>query len=591
MPTTQVHDGAGAQGATAASATRPVSLANSTHSQSQHINPSTKSEAISMAAMDEHATIESKLETHDKLNGAALESTNEWQSERPKATRPLSTTNITMAYEYVPEAGNPWVEDSNTDSRRRSEEKGKGVEGRWEQTIESYDWRYETTNGEYHDTQHMQSSTNNANAYRLDAYNAYTSDSSQYESDSLRTYNSHTSEETLRGIPTGAGLASYEPHNTDDKIPTLQPFQTYDSGISDDAGSTASHNQSFTHDPAGGGGGGGDAYDDAMDDSFSDFADSDGTASFYSSLRSYATDYYWENGRRYHSPQSRTNLLCYPLPNDETELDREDMKHHEWMLITNFRHFLAPLGCASSPCQDPSHPAGAGCRPPPQRILDLGTGTGIWAMQVADLFPSAEVIGTDISPVQPKWVPPNLSFEVDDLEEEWLYRENSFDLVNVRFMFLAIKSWPSMLQQAFRVLKSGGYIELTELGINPRKTNESYDRDPLVIFEWLHLLRGAMVKVGLDMTVASSFKSLLEEAGFVDVVETRFEIPWGTWAKERREKVIGFWHIEQLKQGLQGIIMRLFSRVYGWSPERVELFLVALRRELDDKEFHMLDHG
>ena len=32
----------------------------------------------------------------------------------------------------------------------------------------------------------------------------------------------------------------------------------------------------------------------------------------------------------------------------------------------------------------------------PHRILDIGTGTGIWAIDMADLYPSAEVIGTDI---------------------------------------------------------------------------------------------------------------------------------------------------------------------------------------------------
>jgi methylase of polypeptide subunit release factors len=32
----------------------------------------------------------------------------------------------------------------------------------------------------------------------------------------------------------------------------------------------------------------------------------------------------------------------------------------------------------------------------PQRILDVGCGTGIWAIDTADAYPGAEVIGTDL---------------------------------------------------------------------------------------------------------------------------------------------------------------------------------------------------
>lgn len=54
------------------------------------------------------------------------------------------------------------------------------------------------------------------------------------------------------------------------------------------------------------------------------------------------------------------------------------------------------------------------------RVLDMGTGTGIWAIDVADEFPNAEVVANDLSPIQPQNVPVNVRFEVDDIESECL---------------------------------------------------------------------------------------------------------------------------------------------------------------------------
>jgi hypothetical protein len=53
----------------------------------------------------------------------------------------------------------------------------------------------------------------------------------------------------------------------------------------------------------------------------------------------------------------------------------------------------------------------------------------------------------------------------------------------------------------------------------------------------------AMKEMGFNLRVASSFKNMLIDAGFEDVVETKLEVPWGAWPKERRRKAIGLWHV------------------------------------------------
>ena len=73
-------------------------------------------------------------------------------------------------------------------------------------------------------------------------------------------------------------------------------------------------------------------------------------------------------------------------------------------------------------------------------VLDIGTGTGLWAVDFGMLhFPlkklrfhrsianfgiaeknlSAVVTGTDLSAIQPDLVPPNVQFQISDAEDEW----------------------------------------------------------------------------------------------------------------------------------------------------------------------------
>ncbi|KAF4832118.1 Secondary metabolism regulator laeA [Colletotrichum tropicale] len=106
----------------------------------------------------------------------------------------------------------------------------------------------------------------------------------------------------------------------------------------------------------------------------------DRISSYTSSLTSSVVDYPMEYGRRYHAFRPGS----YVLPNDETESDRLDMAHALITRVIGNKLYLAPVET-----------------PKVHRILDIGTGTGIWAIEASDFFPNAEIIGNDLSAIQP----------------------------------------------------------------------------------------------------------------------------------------------------------------------------------------------
>jgi len=67
---------------------------------------------------------------------------------------------------------------------------------------------------------------------------------------------------------------------------------------------------------------------------------------------------------------------------------------------------------------------------------------------VSDLYPNAQVLGTDLSPIQPVEVPENLAFIVDDCEAEWA-NGSGWDFVHARNMCSVLQDVERLIQQAY----------------------------------------------------------------------------------------------------------------------------------------------
>jgi cyclopropane fatty-acyl-phospholipid synthase-like methyltransferase len=156
----------------------------------------------------------------------------------------------------------------------------------------------------------------------------------------------------------------------------------------------------------------------------------------------------------------------YSFPNDEPENDRLDLQHHLFMLTLGGKLYNSPI-----PKEKNLH-----------RVLDVGTGTGIWAIDFADEHHESQVIGIDLSPIQPSFIPPNLKFEIDDLEEPWTFPE-PFDFIFARMMVGSFASFPRFFEQSFQHLTPGGWIECMDI-VNPVKADDDSMPPESALLKW-----------------------------------------------------------------------------------------------------------
>jgi len=210
-------------------------------------------------------------------------------------------------------------------------------------------------------------------------------------------------------------------------------------------------------------------------------------------------------------------------------------------------------------------------------VLDVGTGTGIWATEFATEHPNCRVLGVDLFPpsISPEEsTPKNCAFAVADAEkdEEWkaAVPSGSFDLVHTRMFLIQLRDAKSMLRRILDALKPGGRVEFQEKQ-DPYRTDDPDPaaRDTPLLRHSLQRIEAAKL-CGMDRTIAEKLAAWMEELGYQDVVVEERKIPIGDWMDEPDMKTAGEKFKECLEWGTMGISRTVFMNGFGWNEEQIK---------------------
>lgn len=212
--------------------------------------------------------------------------------------------------------------------------------------------------------------------------------------------------------------------------------------------------------------------------------------------------------------------IPYVLPADLEEMNRLDFQH--FLLRQTFRgNYAAPIS-------------------EPQSILDVGSGTGRWAREMAQLFPAARVVGLDVNPPPAdeaaeagtnEPLPPNYLFAPGNVLEGLPFPDASFDFVHMRLLVLAIPHdrWPFVVSELVRVTRPGGWVESVE-ATTLQHGGPAMD----MLMDWINML---LARRGISFPDGARVGELMRAAGLTNVTATDVALPFGEY-NDRTAKLL-----------------------------------------------------
>jgi len=106
---------------------------------------------------------------------------------------------------------------------------------------------------------------------------------------------------------------------------------------------------------------------------------------------------------------------------------------------------------------------------------------------------------------------------------------------------------------------------------------------------WFELYNLAADKIGLP-PVTHKLSGMLSDAGFVEVTQTTYRLPWGPWAKDKKLKEIGAWMLANTETSFEAYGLAFMTRVLEKTHEEAQAICDKAHKELRSKKVHVYNN-
>ncbi len=177
--------------------------------------------------------------------------------------------------------------------------------------------------------------------------------------------------------------------------------------------------------------------------------------------------------------------------------------------------------------------ADLGDSPSFHNVLDIACGPGGWVLDVARMLPEAQVMGVDLSTRMTDYGRAtakarslqNAHFMTMNIQEPFPFIDNSFDLINARYLVAVLtpSTWPPMLQETFRISKPGGIIRLTENEM-PVTNSPAFEQITQMALNAFSMTGRNFGPTARNFGITPVLPRLLKNAGYVNVSYRAFGV-------------------------------------------------------------------